>query len=374
MDVDEGLRAASAGLATRLDPDPPSIRDVAHRRRRRRVVRIVVTLVMLAVVGGLAITRAHSDENTLRVTSSSTSTSTTTAGAGPLIPWTDHPVSIATTIPPSQTIPAASCTASQLHVDQVGSEPGAGSVYDHITLTNVSRRTCSISSDVSAVARGSGVPRVDVTSEPTNVDNSDIRPGTAGELTFQTSHTCDAAQSLTAPDSAYTSLGILLDGPRGGVSDSLTVAIPPLPGLCGPPYLESAGPAPSTAPTTTVPDPPAVKLQGRIRDLGSVRPGGVLHYVVALTNTGNQAVRLSPCPSYYEKIGPFLGDTPQTAVPTYQLNCAIASIAPGATVRFAMELAIPATIPPGPENLEWGWLPPLAAQPPPPQATFVITR
>jgi hypothetical protein len=80
-----------------------------------------------------------------------------------------------------------------------------------------------------------------------------------------------------------------------------------------------------------------------------VHRGELLHYIVALTNTGSSTFRFaySSCPSYIEALTP---SSPQAFV----LNCRPAdAIAPRATVLFAMQIEILETARLGTWSLTW---------------------
>lgn len=73
--------------------------------------------------------------------------------------------------------------------------------------------------------------------------------------------------------------------------------------------------------------------------------GRTLRYVAVLTNRTSDAIALEPCPDYRESLDTHGGDI----VATYVLACArVPEIAAGASIRFAMELVVPATLAPDP--------------------------
>jgi hypothetical protein len=81
------------------------------------------------------------------------------------------------------------------------------------------------------------------------------------------------------------------------------------------------------------------------------RAGTTVGFVVALANTTDVAVSLSPCPSYTMVINPG-----RPTVHTLYLNCdKVTVIPPGATVRYAMELAIPSEVSPDWPLAKFGW-------------------
>jgi hypothetical protein len=78
------------------------------------------------------------------------------------------------------------------------------------------------------------------------------------------------------------------------------------------------------------------------------RPGHVLRYLVELTNNSQQTLELTPCPFASQALQ--RGAKPRLD----QLNCRPAgSLKPSRSVRFRMELAIPATAPEGSNRLTW---------------------
>lgn len=77
-----------------------------------------------------------------------------------------------------------------------------------------------------------------------------------------------------------------------------------------------------------------------------VRRGSVLRYRVTLRNTSRRAVDLSSCPVYFEELG--------GAHELHVLNCAATrTIAPGASVTFAMQLRLPGSLKPGRGSVFW---------------------
>ena len=99
----------------------------------------------------------------------------------------------------------------------------------------------------------------------------------------------------------------------------------------------------------------------------TVHRGQLFGYVVTVTNTGSAPSRFarSSCPSYIEEVVP----APEQV---YVLNCrAVPAIAPGATVRFAMEIRVPATQRLGVTALSWE-LAPKTYSPPFTSATLSV--
>jgi hypothetical protein len=92
-------------------------------------------------------------------------------------------------------------------------------------------------------------------------------------------------------------------------------------------------------------EPPAIppdSLRARLELTGSATPGQPFHYVVVLTNPTGSAITLTPCPTYQEHLNTNGGPV----VEEHVLNCAgVGAIAPGQSVRFAMVIEVPASLP-----------------------------
>lgn len=115
-------------------------------------------------------------------------------------------------------------------------------------------------------------------------------------------------------------------------------------------------------------EPPAIQpdsLKARLELTESATPGQPLHYVLALTNPTGSAITLTPCPTYQER----LNADGEPVVEEHVLNCAgVGAIAPGQSVRFAMVIQVPASLPASNDDaLVWfldpnysqGFIPPL---------------
>jgi hypothetical protein len=81
-----------------------------------------------------------------------------------------------------------------------------------------------------------------------------------------------------------------------------------------------------------------------------VRAGGLLRYVVMLTNPSSRPVRFRDCPGYTQGL---YTPTAQRRG-SYRLNCIpVGSIAPGASAAFAIELRVPRRATIGSAKLSW---------------------
>jgi hypothetical protein len=92
-------------------------------------------------------------------------------------------------------------------------------------------------------------------------------------------------------------------------------------------------------------------LVARIEAPPTVRRGGTLRYVVTLTNEGESALALSPCPSYEQS----LHVEGRSVDSRWRLNCAGAGgeIAAHSNVSFEVEAAVPADLAGGHVKLSW---------------------
>lgn len=96
-------------------------------------------------------------------------------------------------------------------------------------------------------------------------------------------------------------------------------------------------------------------IDGGAPPLHGVR-GNVLRYAIRLRNESQTTVRFRHCPLIAEVLAP------QGTVEAHQLNCTGAHpLPPGATIRFEMQLRIPASAPTGVNGLFWE-LDPLGGQ------------
>lgn len=96
-------------------------------------------------------------------------------------------------------------------------------------------------------------------------------------------------------------------------------------------------------------------IDGGAPPLHGVR-GNVLRYAIRLRNESQTTVRFRHCPLIAEVLAP------QGTVEAHQLNCTGAHpLSPGATIRFEMQLRIPASAPTGVNGLFWE-LDPLGGQ------------
>jgi hypothetical protein len=96
---------------------------------------------------------------------------------------------------------------------------------------------------------------------------------------------------------------------------------------------------------------PLEQLSGAVTVAETSAAGDTLRYTVTLSNPGKAAVALSPCPAYTQSL--FADGV--AASSTWRLNCGASGnqIAPGASVSYQMQLAIPAGLKAGDAKLSW---------------------
>lgn len=314
---------------------------------RARTVTSVLALAMAMTVAAGCGTEAVISTRSGLTTSPTSPTSHSTvneAGTG-TVPWVDRPGQMF--VPealPTPTLPANAppCTAAGLAVSPDGSQGGGGQLDQMFSFRNVSTRTCILS----------GYPRV-VVSEPGKPDvtareggsflvpgrSADMAPGGVTTLAIETDVDCGAHSSIHGfvPGLIYHTVTVGIPG--GGqvrIHASLDV-------LCG----VFAGNFGVAQPTRRYTSSPVQGATVAIELPSSVEAGSTLHYVVALTNPTGRTMALHPCPSYTQTPG-----TPEEGF--LQLNCdTIKAVAPHQTVRYAMQLRMPADQPTGLTTVCW---------------------
>jgi len=256
---------------------------------------------------------------------------------------------------PTATLPpeASACRADQVSAGHAGWQGATGSMLGGFLIWNTSAEPCRLTGRPSVAILDRAGHRLNVIDvpisspavqpivlsahQPVPVLYEDV-PGGLGTVMVQWFNWC--ATSPIEP----LSLAITL--PTGGVLHA-PVVMGSTP-RCDAPSAGStmsvgnfnvtAGPSPT--------DPPAVPAEGlrvALEVPGQATAGQTLHYVAILTNPTASPINLDPCPAYMERINSVGG----WVVSDYILDCSgVPTIAPGASVRFAMELDLPASLPP----------------------------
>lgn len=269
--------------------------------------------------------------------------------AGGPIPWVNRPVAryevpTPTLIPYPVSAPA--CRASKVRIGQGRGGAAAGTLYERLVFTNVGKRSCLLH----------GYPMI------TGVDSRGrrvrLRPRREGFTFFQ-------LVAANVSPGAHTFIGLATsDGCEGGtrkpivyreltisIGDGETVRAAPdvrVEEVCGL-FVSNFGLPARYAPLKPAPGTPAT-LSASAQLPKTIHPGKLLTYTVTLSNRTATEIVLDPCPAYNEGIYA----SGLVVRRWLALNCdTVHTIAPHSKVRYAMELAIRATAPPGVAKFGW---------------------
>ena len=272
--------------------------------------------------------------------------------AGGAIPWLpQHPVK-ATAHPPL----APDCRAGELRA-HLFLQGATGSLIGGIALRNAGSAPCSLVgppqvSFAGAAAARSQIKHLGRSPQPPDVladppgSLRALAPGKSAGVNLIWSNWC-------GPPPAGFAIGL-------GGGTTLVVPVAQAPRCDAPQSPSLLSVAPFTPATRHL--PASSRLPLRVSIVGPrpvvVKPGvrafrihrgELLHFRVALTNTGKMSFRFAPssCPVYIEQLDA------RNAGP-YVLNCRPASlIAPHQTVLFEMQIPIPSTTRLGLNNVTW---------------------
>lgn len=251
---------------------------------------------------------------------------------------------------PTQLPDARPCRADQLSAF-AGWEGATGSMLGSFLVWNTSPEPCRLAG-VPSVAfvdaaghrlKVTDVPDARVAARPLVLSAGqrapvlhEEAPAGLASVTFQWFNWCGSLpagplrMAITLPEGGVVRTpGVVGGSPRCDAptaGSSLTVVA----------FEATLGPGPTDPPPV-----PAEPLDVSLEAPDQVTAGQTPHYVAVLTNPTSVPIALRPCPAYMERVnsagGPVVAD--------YLLACAsVPIIAPGASVRFAMELDIPASL------------------------------
>lgn len=289
-------------------------------------------------------------------------------GTGNVIPWIDTPPAFPTPTPrPDVPTGTAPCAMTDLHVAFDGAQGiTGGQLAGSIGLVNVSSRACMLQGTPNVTlldARGAVIKTTQSSFLVTDrTDPVLMAPGGNARQSYVMLvwPAIDVASGGGECPSATAAATVVLALPNGGgsrtisalhpASQQLQITIAPCHGLLAVGAFEAV--EPSVAPTPT-PHPFVYRI-----DLPkSVRAGTNLQYTVTFTNTAAAPVAFSePCPYYHEDLYFGLGATLGRPLGKhlYTLNChPVKTIAPNASVTFAMVLDVPSMATPGDYTLLW---------------------
>jgi hypothetical protein len=297
----------------------------------------------------------------------------TSAAPAPVIPWLDkHPVR-ASVHPPL----APSCRAQDLRA-KLFLQGATGSLVGGVRLTNGGRSACSLLGRPQIVFTGAAassttwhVKKLARSPEPPDVladppgSLRALQPGKSAGVALFWSNWCGAR-----PDG----IDIVL---ANGTDLVIPVAQTPRCDAKQAPSILSVTPFAPTERRL----PRSSRLPLRVAIVGArpvlVKPGlrafrvhrgELLHYRVALTNTGRTRFRFgtSSCPVYLQQL------LPSRAEP-FVLNChALGAIPPRQTAQFEMQIRIPASLRLGNNSLTWELAPRTFEAPFAPAAVWVV--
>jgi uncharacterized protein DUF4232 len=271
-----------------------------------------------------------------------------------IVPWVDERPPTAAAHPPL----AAPCLASALHA-RLFLQGATGSLVGGVTLLNAGTRPCAlvgrpaVSFGAPAAARAKWrVKRLAASTAPPDVladppgSLRALRPGKSASVTVYWSNWCGPPpRALRLALASGTTIAIALArAPRCDAPQApSTVAVGPF--MPAERHLPASSRLPLRAAIVGV---RPIEVKPGLRAFRAHR-GRPFRYVVALTNAGSRTFRFArtSCPTYIEQVG-------LSHAEAYLLNCRpVPSISPNETVRFAMQITIPAQARLGNESLTW---------------------
>ncbi len=326
------------------------VRHGVIRRRRRRNLTVAGVALAVAVLVAVPAVLVNRHSAALPPTHPQPSTSTSTSAATPpaVVPWLNSPAVAPVPAPPSNRPTATPCLASDLAKSATYSYSSgeAGTQIDFIGLRNTGHRRCTLSGypDVQARDVAGHLSELPSTNESaatpqTAFEPATVDPGESATFAIRSSSICNGGVPITA----IRTLDLRVAGeliPINGEQVSYACS------------AVSVGRWYFVPPTPTTPAPGALADAGVTATLvapASVVAGTRLDYQVVLTNPGDAAVSLVPCPVYQQNF--------YKAHSTYALNCAGSNTnleLPGhSTVKYAMQIDVPAYTPAGQWQLTW---------------------
>jgi hypothetical protein len=286
------------------------------------------------------------------------------ASSPPIVPWLNQrPVKA----PPNPPL-APPCKAADLRT-HLFLQGATGSLVGGITLLNAGATACSLVgrpsfsfTGAAAAAERWRVKKLAASSAPPDVladppgSLRALQPGKSAGIQLFWSNWCGPGAVATGASGAPPDAIVL--GLASGTR--ISVRVTQAPRCDAPQYPSTVSVGPLTPTERHLPE--SSRLPLRVVVAGSrtvpVKPGlrafrvhrgERFRYVVAVSNTGAAGFRFprTSCPSYIEDLTPW----PEQ---TYVLNCRAAwTIAPRATMLFAMEIEVPATARLGIASLTW---------------------
>jgi len=324
-------------------PPDPTTRVAAAIRRRQRNRMLVVGVAVLAVAVAVPLVLGPRR----------TPDRPTGTGSSPgAVPWLDAPTplpSVAWSSPRSATSP---CVAVDLSPATVQWAPGTANGHRVliVSVRNTGLLPCTLADPARVHGAdlttgepvtlvGQSTTYVDPPDDPTNERPPTLLPGDRAFANVVTDTGCDGGinphtyrlDDITVVD-RRDSLG------AATAASVCPIVVGPWSRPLGADALAARGDAWPIGPLSAVVTVP-----------GTVARGGELVYRVTLRNRTGDAVDLTPCPHYTERI--------TRASATYRLNCAVHVIPAGGSVTYEMRMRVPPDLPAGDCVLFWqlGW-------------------
>jgi hypothetical protein len=317
-DFEDALRRRLRDTSMRIT-DEGSVHRVVHRvegagRRSRSVLAIALTVAAVGCVLVAVPLVRHSGSHSKAVGATSSNA----------VPWIAKKATAAI----EQNDTAANlhaCRRGDLRLTVTRPKLAGQTVFYPIRVRNLSSTACTVSASFDSLApRSDPSAKYRISTSASDAGSVVLRAD--GVATSQVAINSCAAPSARQRKVVHPTFRLNGVGALSSSSGSLNVNCSQL----------------SASPLTASQDPPATtpldSLTATIQVPASITPGQTLDYSVTLTNPSSAAVPLSSCPNYVEVVGP------PGYSETYQLNCTTASISPGQSVTFDMQLGIPATL------------------------------
>jgi hypothetical protein len=289
-----------------------------------------VALVVAAAIVITIVAEGHSNgRDVVAVAPGRRSTPTMRPTKG-VVAWVDRPAPAPSSASTTTLATPDSCRPGSVRLTKGGDKgAAAGTAIWSVMLENTGALPCAVTTP----ARGSATlfgqdRRVQLGFDGFEVGSARVAPGESIWLKL-TAPNRGCGPSENQPPPQYVDI-------------TLTIASRELaaPGL----QLATCGNLSFGAYFETIPKPPPPGTVGSL--LASMSRAEyhdrVLDFVVTLTNPNAVAVKLDPCPSYSEYLGPAHSTGPDAVRAFYVLNCdTTPSIAPRADVKFAIRAAVP---------------------------------
>lgn len=334
----------------------------------RSVLRTLLTMLVAAVVLAGAAIAGHALGDARRPTPAGEALAGGSPSPAPMpatpIPWAGRVAPSWTVTTPKPLAGIRACSSADLAY-RANWTAAAGTTYTTIGLANGSATPCQLTGRPDVVA-------LDHAGRVVAARRPDVPDWWPAPVLLEPGHTTPPSEPWTRPGDAFLSvewvawcgdaievstLRVPLSGgwlrvdlpPLNGATSSATV----MPSRCD---LGAVSKTPSLLPEAFIgttppptPTPPLLVLAARIAAPTTIAATErTLHYTVTLTNMTASTYSFSPCPIFTEQFVKNLG--------RYYLPCDVAaSLAPGAAITFAVELALdPRLTPPG-ESWQLSW-------------------